>query len=290
VRILHSFWSKPFYSERKKEKTYGGWRHRKYHFFSWALSCLTIKKIYGEIHLITDKKGRELLINGLQLPYSSVSTKLESLNHYPETLWAVGKLHTYSLQKEPFLHVDGDVYLWKRFNKRLINAELVGQHIDKEEGHYHFGIAQLKRKKIALLPEMKIDFEQHKKFLATNAGIIGGKNVDFFKAYSERAFWFIDQNLKSIKSDFIGANYAIIYEQYLFSVMARAKNIRIEHYFDTNRYDIKKVSRFMEKYNEKRFVHILGDNKSNFDSCRELEMQLILEFPEYYRRIIKFLE
>lgn len=290
MKIVHSLWSKPALKRKKgTEKTSGGWRHEKYYYMSWALSCLCFKEQYGNIELVTDIRGKKLLIDTLKLPYTSVRVELDVLNHYPSELWAVGKLFAYFLQNEPFIHVDGDVYIWEKFKPDLESAPLIGQHLERVEGHYNFGMKQLHKLGVSLPPEFEEDFQIQKKFNATNAGILGGNKVDFFKEYVERAFWFIDKNLHKIDSSIIGANYALIYEQYLFSVLARAKKIEVHHYIGGNGEDIGQVTNFMRKYGENKFVHLLGDSKSVFDNCRELEMQLRCEYPEYHETIMEFL-
>ncbi|MEO1487503.1 MAG: DUF6734 family protein [Bacteroidota bacterium] len=182
MKIVHSFWSKPALEQNSSvEKANGGFRSNKHHYMSWALSCLQFKKYYEEVELVTDLAGKKLLIDTLNLPYSSVRTDFENLSHYPKQLWAIGKLYTYSLQDKPFLHVDGDVYIWEKLDNTLDNAELIGQHMDNNEGPYHYSMEQLKKHDISIPKVMEDDFSIQKKFYATNAGILGGNNVDFFK-------------------------------------------------------------------------------------------------------------
>jgi len=75
----------------------GGWSDKKYNYMSWAFSCLQFKKYYSEVELITDKLGKELLIDKLELPYTSVKVELDQLNSYHSDLWALGKIVKYNL-------------------------------------------------------------------------------------------------------------------------------------------------------------------------------------------------
>ena len=291
MKIIHSYWSKPTMdSVVSSEKSNGGWRQRKYHLMSWALSCLSFNRHYGQIELVTDPIGKQLLIDKLQLPYSSYSIELKKLNRYPKHLWALGKLYAYGIQKEPFIHVDGDVYIWERLGPSIEKAPLVAQHIDSKEGHYHFAMQQLQNSKVSLPSEFIEDFKVQKKFSASNAGIIGGSNIDFFKDYVQTAFKFIDKNLHKTAESVLGSSYALIYEQYLFSVLARKKNIPVRHYIEDKGDDIMGLSNFMRKYGSQKYVHLLASTKSTFESCRELELNLMVEFPDYHERIIKLLD
>jgi len=292
MKIVHSFWSKPFKeSAITNDKSHGGWRHPKYHYMSWALSCLSFKSVYNTIELVTDTEGKELLIDTLKLPYTTVQVALDRLHKYPAKLWAVGKLQAYAEQEEPFLHVDGDVYIWEKFHANLESAPLVGQHLEREEGHYKYGIKQLEAAHIALPKVCSEDFEKLQSIGATNAGILGGNNIQFFKNYVRHAFTLINENLDKIGPTMLGANYALIYEQYLFSVLARAEAIAVVHFLDSQTESIGAIINFERKYERdtKKFVHLLGDSKMDFESCRELEMQLCIDYPEYHQRIVTFL-
>lgn len=287
MKIVHSFWSKPVMGDSNNYTQINmGWRHPKYHYMSWALSCLTSREHYDQVELVTDRRGEHIFLEQLKLPYTSVQPVLDRLNQYPENLWAIGKLYAYQLQQEPFIHIDGDVFIWSPFEKRLEKAELVGQHVDEEEGHYHFGITHLKNHNIKLLPEFEKDFDTYGRFNATNAGIIGGNNIEFFREYVDRSFYFIDKNLDKTSEALIGSSFALIYEQYLYSVMARKKNIRIRHLLHGINEDILNLSDFYNRFGKKKFVHLLSKTKSHFECCRELELHLLTSYPEHHARIL----
>jgi hypothetical protein len=252
---------------------------------SWALSCLTFKELYQEIELVTDEKGKQILIDTLQLPYTSVRVELDTLNKYPKQLWAIGKLYAYQLQDQPFIHVDGDVYSWNKFGNNIETADLVGQHLDVEEGHYHFSMQHLSAMDFHILEELKSDFTLRRRFDATNAGMIGGNAVDFFKEYVDRSFYFINKNLDKVNQKTIGSSYAMIYEQYLFSVLARNKGMHVQHFINEKEEGILHLSDFMNRFCAKKYVHLLSTAKMTLECCRELELQLQCDYPEYHERI-----
>ncbi|WP_276855556.1 DUF6734 family protein [Bacteroides fluxus] len=132
TKIVQSYWSKAY-----KNSPNSGWAFRETHYMSWALSCLQLKQFYDEIELITDSEGADLLINKLHLPYTSYLTTLDKLNDENPAIWTLGKIAAYEMQQEPFIHVDGDIYIWKPFPKRIENAGIVAQNIEK---NYTFGI------------------------------------------------------------------------------------------------------------------------------------------------------
>ena len=101
MKIIQSYWSKPY--RRVNNGFYGGWYSKIFHYMSCAISCLKLSEFYP-VELVTDKKGKRLLIDKLGLPYTSASDDLEYID-YPEDLWAAGKIVAYSKQNEPFIIV-----------------------------------------------------------------------------------------------------------------------------------------------------------------------------------------
>ncbi|KAA2218526.1 DUF6734 family protein [Maribacter flavus] len=288
MKILHSFWSKPALNKYiNLDKFDGGWRHPKYHLMSWALSCLSFKKHYGKIELVTDIEGKSILIEKLKLPYSNVRVELDSLNHYPPQLWAIGKLYSYGIQEEPFIHVDGDAFIWGKIGANVENSELIAHHADDAEYHYFNAMEHIKERNFRLPQFLMDDFKRYKKFNTSSAGIIGGNNFKFFKEYSKKAFDFIDANLHLINGDLNGTWFALIYEQYFFSVMAREKHLKINHVFTTDEITKLNFVSFLNKYGPIKYVHLLAHMKSSIEYCRRMELQLILEYPEYHKRIIE---
>ena len=290
MKYIQSFWSKPIF-EQGFNKSLGGWRDLKYFYMSWALSCLSIKKIYKEVELITDKKGYQILINNLGLPYTNVKVELDELNHYPAKLWAIGKLYAYNIQKEPFIHLDGDVYLWSEFEAELINSGIVAQQEDIDNGHYSKALLEIRNNNFHLPHIIENDLKKFSEMKSINAGIIGGNDITFFHDFCEEAFKFIDSNMKKYNEELSGTSYAIMYEQFLLSCLARKEKKEISYYFnfDLNQkkdFFVEDVSDFINKYGRNKYVHLLSENKKQPSSCYELQNQLRLEFPDYYKKII----
>lgn len=158
-----------------------GWMRPEFHLMSWALSCLQIKKFHNEIHLYANTSGADLLVNQLQLPYDSVSISHDDLVLANENLWALPKIFTYSMQKEPFLHIDGDVFLFEALPKSLFNKDLVAQNIEEATQFYQTTQSELMGN-FKYFPDcVKKDFYSEKPINAVNAGILGGKIFSFFK-------------------------------------------------------------------------------------------------------------
>lgn len=96
-----------------------GWLLPIFNYLSWIISCNQLRRYYDDVTLVTDSQGYDVLINKLHLPYTDVIESLDCLNHYNPNLWALAKIKAYQSIKEPFIHVDGDVFIWTKIDESL---------------------------------------------------------------------------------------------------------------------------------------------------------------------------
>ncbi len=84
MKIIQSYWSLPSESRDKdvNGRSNGGFLDARFNYMSWALSCLCLKRFYKDVELVTDEKGKKMLIDTLKLPYTKVTVCLDDLNHY----------------------------------------------------------------------------------------------------------------------------------------------------------------------------------------------------------------
>ena len=290
MKIVQSLWSYPVEQagDCPGNRFKGGWPHERDHWMSWALSCLTLKQFYPKVELITDHIGKKMLIDQLQLPYTKVSTDLNELNGYPSKAWALGKLKAYGLQNEPFLHVDGDVYLWQKLENAIENQNLVVQ--SRTDFTQHLQVEELALAIQNELTEVPTAIKNHWKhqspLFAINAGIIGGNDLAFFKEYSKQAFAFIDANVD--RFDVLNGHLLnMIFEEHLFFCLAAYQQKDIAFYFGAINQPFKEVSRFHLLPFYANYIHVIGEAKQNAYTSEQVALHLREKFPEYYQRILE---
>src|SRR5579863_3532555 len=122
MRAVWSFWSKPY-------KAYKGriWGEPRHHLLAWGLSLRLAQRQFPETMLVTDSEGKALLVDRLGLDFTHVSTELDHLRDADQGWWALGKLVAYSLQDQPFVHLDTDVFLWRPLPAWLTAAPVFAQ-------------------------------------------------------------------------------------------------------------------------------------------------------------------
>jgi len=232
--------------------------------------------------------GYDLLISRMELPYSSVKVILDDLNDYHPDLWALGKIYTYSVQDKPFIHADGDVYIWGKLFSNLDKAPLFAQNIERFDEYYKPVYHSLVRN-FGYIPAVLRDFENRNGSTAINAGVIGGYEIGFFKEYTKGAFEFVDRNIDCLHKINIG-KFNPIFEQSYFYALADKKGIRIECLLKNglnNSFD--GVAEFTGVPGKVKYIHTMAGYKKLKHVEDQLRDRLQIDYPEYYYRINKLL-
>lgn len=292
MKIVHSFWSKPFLADKTQNqfsRSSGGWSDRRFHYMSWALSCLNFKKFYSHVQLVTDAYGKYILVDLLKLPYTEVTVCLDQLSGYDAMMWALPKIHAYSLQEEPFIHADGDVFIWKPFPQRITESPLIAQHLEINYPLYQDAYDQLVRSFDIISEDILIDRKTNREFKSANAGIFGGREIGFFKKYTAEALRLIDANKAHLRKIDQG-QFNIIFEQYLFYCMAKSNDIHIEYYFNDIGAYFENLTRFAEiPLGTTGYIHPIGSTKTRADVGFFIENALRINHSEYYHNIVRLL-
>jgi hypothetical protein len=294
MKIVQTLWTMPMLrgqGDIYENRFHGGWMNVKYYLMSLAYSCLQLKKFYDELSLVTDETGNEILINKLGLPYTEVHVTLDQLNHYDPQLWALGKIYAYSIQKEPFLHVDGDVYIWEPFHKKLEKAALVAQNLEQNFQYYRSAMTELIEQDCYIPPVVTKINRLENKINAYNAGVFGGTNIGFFQSYVAEIKLFLTKNKLKLPSLQIGKLNAI-FEQHLFYCMSKEWQLKVNCVTnvvnqDKLYYMLTDLSQFVKAPDKVKFMHLFGgESKNNPGICKHLEGLLKSNYPEYHQRIL----
>ena len=291
MKIVQSLWSKPSFKTENlhlSDRNKGGWADERYNYFSWALSCLRFKQHYSEIELVTDKQGYELLVNKLQLPYTTVHVVLDELNHYHLDLWALGKIYAYSMQDEPFIHADGDIYIWEKFSNELESAPLLAQNAEAGFVYYEEVFKKITEHFEFIPPEFAASRERNKQIIAVNAGLIGGTRYDFFKQYKQLAFEFVNRNMEGLSKMNMGVSN-IIFEQFLFKAMAEEQGIDITYLFTNINHAFDGLCELTGAPRKIKYAHPIGAYKRVKYIGELVAHHLLQEYPEYYYKILHLL-
>lgn len=249
---------------------------------------MSLKEQFGKVTLYTDSEGAKTLIDTLKLPYSEVVVNFDGFDCLT-CHWALAKVKAYSLQTEPFLHIDGDIYLTQPLPQSITEARLIAQNKERCTEYYRGMIDRfLSVDGLKLAPQFA-EVLKSDNVPSYNLGFCGGNDLGFFGRFCgevEKFFRDNDFNGEKFRNADISAN--VVYEQMFFSIMARDEGTEITTIHpETIRDNGYRADEFcdLQHYGQRQFVHVLGGHKRTQRTCRMVERTLLLKYPELYERI-----
>jgi hypothetical protein len=237
MKIYHSFWE-------------GGYRVMDHHLYNMhKLSVLTALKNYGNIHLITTKTGKEFLKD---LPYTSIEFFEDNINTDYWRIWAISKLYAYRQiirKNEPFLHIDYDVFLFKKLPENILSGGTIfqnkeGEHCIRGSYDYDNFVNKCKYKPL---------FSKDVMF-AYNVGVFGGNNIDVLKFAVDNIFDLIfhEDNKDFFLKDSLNISwaYSVLTEQLYLAMCLDHLGVKPSLIFPNDDFD--RISK------ELGYTHLMG--------------------------------
>jgi hypothetical protein len=287
MRAVWSFWSRP------DESGFGVWATKFHHLLSWALSVETCRRYFERACLVTDTPGARLLVDRLGLPFDEVSTALDGLAGHDPAIWALGKLHAYRAQKEPFVHIDADVFLWDPPPAAWLQSAVCAAYPEVSPvGSSVYRCASFKALLRAVggwVPEEIDAFVPYGGMLrAENCAVVGGLRADFLSYYAGRAIALLDHpaNQAAWKRRHSLSDDMVIFEQHMLSACldyhARRPGspyagIAVAYLFP----DLDAALRDSPRLG---FTHLIGGAKRHPETLARLEARVAADHPELHRR------
>ena len=288
MKFIQTFWS----AGLDPLKHGFGWSHPEYNLMSWALSCLSLRRHYDHVVLYTDSIGKHVLIDLLHLPYTEVNVVFDDFECLPQH-WALAKIYTYSLQKEPFIHVYGDVYLSHPLSNDVLSAPLVAQNKEVGTDYYQNMINRIVNNPNIKLPDCIGTSLSNNSLFSYNMGIFGGTNVSFIGNYCCQACEFINANgINDVNNENSRIDCNVFFEQILFASLVENGNLDVScivnHQLIDNGYTIEEFCNLF-KFNEYALFHLLGGHKRNKRVLNMLKHYVILNLRSLFLEITKLI-
>jgi hypothetical protein len=292
MKAIWSLWTKPL-----KHHCGWTWLSPKHHLLAWVLSVQTARQHYPETALFTDDDGAEMLVDGLGLKFDTVSTELNAIAACNPEWFALGKVYSYALQTEPFLHIDADVFLWNKLPARLEAADVLAQNPEYfERRSIHYPLEQIDaaiRSVDGWMPEeLSHSLAAGEVRQAANCGVLGGNRVDFIRYYAELAGKMMREPRNQPAWPKLEHQWAMscVFEQYLLTACVAYYQNR-----DETRYghiDVQYLFASDGSANSEAaqmgYTHLLGGAKQNRTLLEHLERRVCRDYPEYYRRCLDY--
>lgn len=272
MKAVYSYW------EDNKKKENGGFRTKRELAMMLALSLEVTKKQFSKTELVTNTYGKELLIDKYKLPFDSVRVELDFLN---DTLdpdhWAYVKIYAYSIQTEPFIHIDNDVIIWDKIPEHVLQSDLFFQN--KEYLEKHTGYKRLLNE-AKQFPKINFEVLGANPIFAYNCGVVGVNNLEIIKEWKE----IVDQYLFHPKNKetwtTIGDKHSQnhLFEQFFISALIKSKGMESK---------VKTVLRdnfYHSAITDFKFTHLWGEAKRKQDAMMKIRNRLFRDYP-WYKKI-----
>lgn len=202
------------------------------------LSVLTCLKNHGNIHLITTQEGAEFLKG---IPYTSVEIFDNTIDPFYKRFWAISKILAYKqiLSKgEPFIHIDYDVFLFKKLPDRLLNSSVCVQSIENSEGNLEM---DLELPKFIYYLKNPYNFCNYDIDYSYNCGLFGGNDLEFMTYYVDEVLKIVNdfENIELFAKDIFRHNVLLssILEQFYLKILAVKNNIKVSTLFEGTEFD-----------------------------------------------------
>jgi hypothetical protein len=291
VRAVWSFWSKPFRKGRGSR-----WLTDYHARLAWGLSVELARRHYPDTALVTDDEGAKLLVDRLKLPFGSVSLELNELRDRDPDWWALGKLYAYRLQTEPFVHIDSDVFLWKRLPAELESAPVFAQSPeefdpDRDGRWYPLRAVERTFRSAGWLPDAwRVYSAESGPLRASCCGVIGGTRTDILREFAELGVRVVEapENAPGWAAWGDKGYCNVLIEQFLLNAVVEGRwrlrapddrSLRIAYLFasDAEAYDPARAEAL-------GYTHLIGGAKRNAELMADLEARMWADHPEVAER------
>lgn len=286
MKIIQTFWT----TDKNKNPfdNNGGFLSPVAHWMMWGLSCAKFKEFYKNVTLYTDELGKQVF-EALGLPYTKIIVSHEDgfMQSVDPKLWAFAKIYTYSLQNEPFLHVDGDVVVWDKLPRKIEQAQLATQCLEYNWPIYKECVNDFKKITKQEMPEwLQWGTASPSGY---NMGIFGGKDIDFIQSYCKHAIdFYINYNAELSSLIKINRNTNVLPEQYLLYAMASkyGKNVSMlsEKPMITP-LELSEYTNIFEIPDKTKIFHAIGGVKKSSLANDFVSFVLKNEYPDLWDRI-----
>ncbi len=295
MRAVWSFWTKPYLAHRRS-----AWLSEKHHFLSWVLSVERARRHYPDTMLVTDDAGARILVDGLGLAFRRVSTALNALRDRDPAHWSLGKSYAYFLQDVPFVHIDSDVFLWRRLHPDVEGAPVLAQNEEPfRRNEFYYFPEEFEREARAVCGAwLPLEWRWYRSSLRPQkglcCGVFGGQRVDFIRHYAALSIRLVEEavngycwrRLQHVCS-------CLLFEQYLLAACLEYHGACPASPFR----GVRAVCVFPSlaaAYEPSRaalagYTHLLAGAKHDVALAERLERRVLADHPAAYDRCIRYL-
>jgi hypothetical protein len=276
---VQTFWLK------EGDESWQFWGSKQNLMVSCSLSYYLLKKHFNKVNLVCNELGKSFMTEELDLKFDQIDIIPLEQSELNEFVWCIYKLYAYSIQNEPFVHIDTDFFMFEKPPKEYLESEIFAQNLEINHPVYNsirknaldFGLK---------LPEY-ITHSQ-KPAVALNVGIVGGENLKFFKDFYLLAKSLLEENNQLLEKHAEELYFFYLFlEQHILYEALKDQEIDIRTLVKPSfkaAYD--HITSFISGENKRPYVHLMGNFKQNTETIYSMHKELQSLWPEQYEYIL----
>lgn len=234
MRAIYTQWTAPAETNPIINDKYSGFLDFETFLWSWICSVNLAKKHFDTVELYCDTPAKQILVDQLGLEFDKVHITLDDKEQY-KNIWAYGKMDTYARQTEPFVHLDADLFLYKKMDKEFDHPYFFWTEECEvsKNGVYIHGYDAISG--LPYVPQILLDNPvKDSDHLVVNVGLFSVKNPNCkaFQEYSKTLYSFFENNKEQIEqsSPKDHGGTSVVIEQYLIYLLLKKHGIEYGTY------------------------------------------------------------
>jgi hypothetical protein len=282
---IWSYWSAPSAPSHTAR-----WKDLFHQLLAWAISLSAPGVVGYRKVLYTDSAGARLLAERLRLPLDEMHCTLDEIPSSLRRFWVLGKLHAYKQHRDPFVHLDSDVFLWKSLPDRLHRASIFSQNPERfspeSQDYQPAAIIEFLDRLSVAIPKTLRWYTAVGGNEAYCCGILGGSRVDLLNQYAAEAIDLIEGHSSAFAQLPRDLEPNVVLEQYMLSAFCcyqvaveRNTTLRVDHLFESER-----TSRTAEVSSSLGYTHLIGPAKLDDRILAKVNRYAEANLPEYHHR------
>jgi hypothetical protein len=253
-----------------RNNEYCGYRCKEELLDSLLLSTRIASWHFNKVQLYCDNEAAQIIKeDGRDFPIETIAC-LDELSWVHEHNWSYSKVYVYSLQKEPFVHIDIDAFLWDGLCDELLQKKFIFQQMEyvSNAAYTFYKDTYAEAKQLNLLPPA-IEYQAP---YAMNCALFACTDTAYLfliKEYFDVVNDYVKNNNNRF-SEFSSPHFQCVMFEQLFIVNLLDKyGLQYGIGYDT----ILKED-FSEKYANSRFTHLIVDAKRNEKNVQAIKRSL----------------
>lgn len=248
----------------------------KQHVELYALSNFLVKKHYPKFQTIFygDEESLKLFDN-IQFDNLEIISN-DTLKNIPKELWTLGKLCSMLQVNEPFLHIDGDMLLFKPLQNNFLNKDIICFH---DEAFFDHAIVNMQNV-LGIQPNQCQGISS----VSYNCGIFGGRDFKNIHYAINTVLNFVIENKNHIVSTI--KEHKLKKFNYYFDLSILVEQVwlfQILKFLGKEIYSVVEIDNWYESYDkmlkDTGYIHLLSDKKDIYhEKIKEITDKLNIKY------------